>query len=111
MQFPGMQDDAADSHSEISAAIATEIADRTGVHPTRRGLELTDDLHGADFRRTGHRATGKGGAEDVDKQGIRAQPSRNGGDQLVHGGKAANREEFFGMHGAWNPHTGEIVAH
>ncbi len=64
-----------------------KIADRAGVEAAAVGLELVDDLHGADLGRAGDRAAGKEGPDHVDRAGAWSQPPLDRGDQVMHLGE------------------------
>ena len=58
---------------DAGVEIAGEVCVENGaaVDAAARGLELFDDLHGADLGRAGERAGGKAGAEGVDGREFR----------------------------------------
>src|SRR5690606_1786912 len=78
----------ADGDGEIGVAVVAEIAEGAGVGVAGDGLQLGDDLHGADLRRAGDAAAGMESAEGVEAVAIRREFAADGGDEVMHGGVA-----------------------
>ena len=64
--FFAFHDDGANDDAGVEVAVVAEVADGAGVKPALLRLQLADDLHGADFRRAGYRAGGKGRDEQIE---------------------------------------------
>src|SRR5439155_26509829 len=74
----------ADRDCRVHRAREAEVADRPAIDAAPDGLELLDDLHGADLRRAGERAGGKGGAEGVEAVAPGRQLAADGRDEVYH---------------------------
>ena len=72
-----------------------EIADTAGIERALVLFQFVDDLHGAHFRRAGHRAGRKSGGERVERVAILAQFALDIGDD-VHDLAVALDEELVG---------------
>ena len=65
--------DGADGQPGIDAAVEIHRADRAGIPAPRRTLIVLDELHGPQFRRTGHRDRPGMGQEGVERIEARSQ--------------------------------------
>jgi len=104
------KDEGADGYVEGGGAVGGDVADGSGVDTAGMGLELADDLHGADLGCAGDGAAGKHGGEDVVEGKARAEGSGDGGGHLVEGLIAFDREEVVNADGARSADAAEIVA-
>ena len=76
--------DRADGHVEPALATGGKPSDAAGINAARIGLQLADDLHGADLRCAGDRGRGKRRLHDFDQRG--RSPGRHGRGHLQHRG-------------------------
>ena len=81
------------STMQVSISLAGgEIADAAGIERALLLLQFVDDLHGAHFRRAGHRAGGKSGGERVERIAVLAQLALDVGDDVHHLAVALDEE-------------------
>ena len=99
-----------DDHAEVGAAVGGEPAERAGVRPPRRVLDLGDHLHRAQLGRAGHRAGREQRAQRPDRRDVVAQPAADRGDQLVHGRVGLDRQQRRHLDAADLADHGQVVA-
>src|SRR5439155_27388028 len=63
----------ADRDVELDVPIAGDVADRAAVGAAADGLELVDDLHGADLWRAGDAAAGESCSEKIRQRDVAPQ--------------------------------------
>ena len=86
------------------------VADRAGIQAAPVGLQLVDDLHGADLRRAGDRAAGEHGADDVVRPGAGPEPAFHRGDQVVHLGERLDAQGVAHDDRAISADAAQVVA-
>ncbi len=114
---PGPEPDAlaghlegADGNAQLEPGHRARVADRAGVGLTARGLERRDHLHRLDLGRSGHRARGEGGAQQLRVAGLRAQAARDGRDHVPDPGVRLDARPAGGDR-AVLADPSEVVAH
>ena len=81
--FAVLEHGGADGDAAVEIAVKTEVADRAAVGAAGGLLKFADDLHGADLRRAGEGAGGKGGAQEIVGGLVRAKLTGDAADDCL----------------------------
>ncbi len=74
-----------DSDIEVHGPVETKIPDGAGIDPPLGWLQLVDDLHGPNLRRTRDRPTGEGCLDAINKVAFRANFGGNRCNEVMEG--------------------------
>ena len=103
-------DHGADGDAGVEIAGEVGVEDCAAVDAAAGGLELFDDLHGADFGRAGEGAGGEAGAQGVDGAEVRAELALDGADQVHDVAVALDEHEAIDLDGAVFADAAYVVA-
>ncbi len=110
MQTARFGNQGANTDAGVHPAMLAEVADAAAVGVASLGLQLLDDLHGADLGRTCDGAARETGAQQIDSLPAIIELAMNGGDQMVHCRKGLYRKEVRDADRARSAHPPDIVA-
>ena len=96
-------------HVEPEVAIRLEPAEGAGVKPARPAFQLGCNLHGANFRRTGDRATREHRPQDIAQTGV-ADIGRNRRNHLPQRRVILDLEQAVYANAAMGCNTTQIIA-
>lgn len=101
---------AANGNGTVHLAAHVEIQERAAVEAAPGRLELIDDLHGADLRRTGDGAAGETAGDQVQRILARCKLGGDATDQVMHVGIALQGEQLRYFHRTDAAAAAQIVA-
>ena len=88
-------DQSANADAGIHPAMLAKIADAAAIGIAALGLQLFDDLHGADLGGAGDGATRETGAQQIDSLPACIQLTVDGGDQMMYRRKRLHAKEMW----------------
>src|ERR1035438_8604985 len=100
----------ADGDAGIQIAGKIRIENRAAVDTAARGLQLLDDLHGADLGRAGERAGGEAGAEGVNGGEFGPEAAFERADQVHDVGVTLDEHQVLHLHAAIFGDAADVVA-
>lgn len=101
--------DRADEDARVQLVADADVSERTAVRATDGGLELRDDLHGANFGDAGHRTAGERVAQEMKRAHVGAECPFDYGDEMLHPGILLERTKLRDTDAAGLACAGEIV--
>ena len=95
---------------ELAFSIVTEVADGSGVEPSRDGFEFGDDFGGAFFGGAGDGSSGEAGGEGGESRVFWGEGAADGGDEVVDVLEFFELKDVGDFHGAVLADLPEVIA-
>ena len=100
IRFAVLEQHCSQRDAGVVVAVEAEVADGAGVGAAFAFFEFVEDLHGADFRRSGDGSGGECGAHDIEGAAASGEFSRDMRDDVHDMAVALDRHEIGDFHGA-----------